>query len=94
MAANTKIYFRWSVILVVAVLIFVFFAFYAPQFTEAALTLDMAGNKVSVQTTKVSREEVQGLDCWARARLPALQSRPWRCELGPRGRLAYDCAQR
>ena len=62
MAANTKIYFRWSVILVVAVLIFVFFAFYAPQFTEAALTLDMAGNKVSVQTTKVSREEVQGLD--------------------------------
>ncbi len=22
------------------------------------------------------------------------QSRPWRCELGTRGRLAYDCARR
>ena len=22
------------------------------------------------------------------------QSRPWRCELGTRGRLAYDCMQR
>ena len=41
---------------------------------------DAKQTKKAVGTAKVSRD--------------ALPSRPWRCKLGTKGRLAYDCGQR
>ncbi len=56
MKADGKFYFRWSVLLFSAILIFVFFAFYAKKFAQASLELDIKGNKLSVKTSQLQAE--------------------------------------
>lgn len=64
MAMNGRFYFKWGVILVLAVVIFVFFAFYAKEFGQAELEVGMWGNKISVKTSqlKASPEQIAKFD--------------------------------
>jgi hypothetical protein len=56
MKANGNFYFKWSVILFSAILIFIFFAFFAKKFAQASLELDIKGNKLSVKTSQLQAE--------------------------------------
>lgn len=64
MALKGRFYFRWSVILISIILVFVFFAFYASQFTEAQLELSSNGKTLSIKTSKLYSppEQIAGLD--------------------------------
>ncbi len=56
MKADGKFYFKWSVILFSAILIFSFFAFFAKKYAQASLELDIKGNKLSVKTSQLQAE--------------------------------------
>lgn len=58
------IYFKWSVILIGTVLLFIFFAFFATKFGETELTVNLHDKEISIRTAqlKSSAPEVRNFD--------------------------------